>query len=125
MNIKIIEADKGKIALCNSDEIIIKDGQTTLDFFANIGYEYNCNRIAINKSAICESFFDLTTGIAGEVAQKFVNYGIRFAIFGDFSKYTSKALNDYIYECNIHGPLYFVADENEALQKLGEGLWND
>jgi len=125
VNIKIIEADNGKIALCHSGEAIITDGQTALDFFANIGYEHDCRHIAVNKSAICEGFFDLSTGIAGEVAQKFVNYGIRFAIIGDFSEYTSKSLSDYIYECNQNGPLYFVADEHEALAKLGEGLWND
>jgi hypothetical protein len=117
--VKVIETNEGKIALCKSGSVIIKDGQTALDFFANIGYEHDCRCIALNKAVICEDFFDLTTGIAGDVAQKFVNYSIRFAIYYDFSGYTSKALNDYIYECNTRGPLYFVADENEAFQKLG------
>ena len=118
MDIKIIESATRKIALCNSTDIIIKDGQSALDLVATIGYEYECHHIIINKSAICEDFFNLSTRIAGDVAQKFVNYGIRFAIIGDFSNYNSKSLNDYIYECNELGPLYFVSDENEALNKL-------
>ena len=36
--------------------------------------------------------------IAGDILQKFVNYGIKFAIFGDFTGYTSKPLKDFIYE---------------------------
>ena len=80
LNVKIIESDKGKIASCNSNEVIIKDGQSALDFIANIGYEHNCRHIVVNKQAVCEDFFNLTTDIAGEVAQKLVNYNIRFAI---------------------------------------------
>ncbi|MCL2234952.1 MAG: DUF4180 domain-containing protein [Defluviitaleaceae bacterium] len=120
MDLRVVDGGKEKIALCNSEEVVIFDGQSALDFFATIEYQHNCIWIAINKSAVCEGFFDLTTGIAGEVAQKFVNYGIRFAIYGDFSGYTSKALNDYIYECNKNGPLYFVADEDDAMAKLRE-----
>jgi len=52
------------------------------------------------------------------VAQKFVNYNIRFAIVGNFTGYSSKALNDYIYECNKLGPLFFASDESQALYML-------
>ena len=119
MNVKIIETNSRKTAVVNSDVPIISDGQSALDFFANIGYEYNCRDIAINKAAITEAFFKLSTGIAGEVAQKFVNYGYRLAIIGDFSRYTNKPLRDYIYECNKGGHLYFVATEDEAVRVLG------
>lgn len=76
------------------------DGQSALDFAVNIGYEYDCRNIVVNKAAIGEDFFRLSTGVAGEVAQKFVNYGYRLAIIGDFSVYTSKPFRDYMYECN-------------------------
>lgn len=46
--------------------------------------------------------------------QKFVNYGYQLAIIGDFSAYTSKALRDYMYECNSGRHLFFVADAAEA-----------
>jgi hypothetical protein len=119
MKVRVCEAGNLKIAVCESSEVIIRDGQTTLDFAASIASEYGCQSIAINKSAICEDFFILSTGIAGEVAQKFVNYRFRAAIIGDFSGYTSKSLKDYIYECNKYGPLYFVSTEDEAVKKLG------
>ena len=108
-----------KIAIVNSDKPIIYDGQSALDFAVSIGYEHDCQNIALNKEAIAEDFFKLSTGIAGEVVQKFVNYGYRLAIIGDFSKYTSKPFHDYIYECNKGKHLYFVADEEMAMEKLG------
>ena len=108
----------GLVVVVDCDTPVIINGQSALDFAVNIGYEHNCHDIAVNKAAIAEGFFDLSTGIAGEVVQKFVNYGFRLAIIGDFSGYTSKSLRDYIYECNKGGHLYFTADEDEAVKKL-------
>ena len=109
----------GSVVIVNSDVPIILDGQSALDFAVNIGYEHGCHDIAVNKAAVTEDFFNLSTGIAGEVVQKFVNYGYRLAIIGDFSGYTSKPLKDYMYECNNGKHLYFVANESEAIHKLG------
>ena len=66
-----------------------------------IKYETNCNKIALNKSAILEDFFILSKGLAGEILQKFINYETKFAIYGDYSKYTSKPLKDFIYESKL------------------------
>ncbi len=115
MDIKII----GDIAVINSQTPFITDTQSALDLIASVGYEHNIMKIAINKAAVSEDFFRLSTGLAGEVAQKFVTYGCNLAIVGDFSGYTSKPLCDYIYECNKGKHLNFVADEDEAIQKLG------
>jgi hypothetical protein len=70
------------------------------------------------KAAICEDFFKLSTGVAGEVSQKFVNYGFHVVIVGDFSDYTSKPLHDYIYECNNRRHINFVSTEAEAIKRL-------
>lgn len=119
MDIKVIEINNDKIVIVNSDIPLISDGQSTLDFTANIAYEHDCRNIIVNKTAIAEEFFKLSSGVAGEVAQKLVNYSFRLAIIGDFSGYTSKALHDFIYESNKGKHLYFVADEDEAIKKLG------
>lgn len=108
----------GDIAIVESAEVVIMDAGSALDFIVTIGHEYEVSKIIINKSAIIEDFFKLSTGIAGEVVQKFVNYGYRLAIVGDFSKYTSKPLRDYMYECNNGRELYFVADVDAAIEKL-------
>jgi hypothetical protein len=114
MDTKIIDG----IAIVNSETPLITDAQSALDFIVSVGRENNVTKIIINKAAVNEDFFRLSTGLAGEVAQKFVNYGCRLAVIGDFSGYTSKPLRDYMYECNKGRHLYFVKDEGEALKKL-------
>ena len=114
MNIKTIN----DIAIVNSDEMIIKDTQTAINFIMSVKYETNCSKIAINKEAIIEDFFILSKGIAGEILQKFINYQIKFAIIGDYSKYTSKPLKDFIYESNKGKDIFFVATEDEAVKLL-------
>ncbi len=63
-------------------------------------------------------FFILSTGMAGEILQKFINYGVRFAIYGDFSGYTSKPLHDFIYESNCGKDIFFQDTKENAIEKL-------
>jgi hypothetical protein len=119
MTTDLIETPNGKVAVIHSDTPIITDAQSALDLAATIFYEHECQNIAINKEAITEDFFKLSTGVAGEIVQKLVNYRHRLAIIGDFSGYTSKPLHDYMYECNKGKHLYFVDSEQAAIEKLG------
>ena len=116
MNMKTIN----DIAIVNSNEIILKDTQTAIDFIMSVKYETNCSKIAIHKEAIIEDFFILSKGIAGEILQKFINYQIKFAIIGDYSKYTSKPLKDFIYESNKGKDIFFVSNEDEAIKMLNK-----
>jgi hypothetical protein len=106
------------ISIVRSDEIIIEDVQSALDFIATISYETGCDRVILNKSAICEDFFNLSTKLAGEILQKFINYQMKIAIIGDFSVYTSKSLKDFIYESNNGRNIFFLQNEEEAIMKL-------
>ncbi|NLN05343.1 MAG: DUF4180 domain-containing protein [Clostridiaceae bacterium] len=93
MKTEVISKNNVDIAVINSKDILIKDLQSALDLIATIGFETGCSRIVINRSAICEEFFDLKTRLAGEILQKFINYNIKLAIVGDFSVYSSKSLS--------------------------------
>ena len=70
------------------------------------------------KDALTPDFFVLSTRIAGEILQKFINYQFKFAIVGDFSGYTSKPLKDFIYESNKGRDIFFVSSEEDAIEKL-------
>lgn len=118
MQINKTELNGIEVAAVKSDEILITDVQSTMDFIADIGYETGCNRIALNKSAITEDFFQLSTRLAGEILQKFINYHVKFAIVGDFSQYTSKAFKDFIYECNNGNDIFFVDSVEGAVERL-------
>lgn len=119
MKIDVIKTSGEEIAMVRSDEPVITDAQSAMDFIATVSHETGCRAIALNKSAIIEEFFDLSTGIAGEVLQKFVNYHIKFAIVGDFPE-ASKSLRDFIYESNNGRHLFFVSTEQQAVDKLSE-----
>jgi uncharacterized protein YdaL len=118
MNITTIKENNIGIAVVNSSELVIIDVQSALDFIATISYETGCDRVILNKSAISEDFFHLSTKLAGEILQKFVNYNMKMAIIGDFSVYTSKSLKDFIYESNKGKHIFFVPDERQAVEKL-------
>lgn len=108
------------IAIVKSNDIIIKDVQSAIDFIMTIRYETNCNKIALNKDAVIEDFFILSKGLAGEILQKFINYKTKFAIYGDYSKYISKPLKDFIYESNNGKEIFFIENEEEAIKMLSK-----
>lgn len=118
MKIEIYSKNNLSVAIITADQPVITDVQSALDLAMTAKYETGCTNIAINKEAIVDDFFVLSTRLAGEVLQKFTNYGVRLAIFGDFSKYTSKPLKDFIYESNKGKSFYFQPDCSSAVDKL-------
>jgi hypothetical protein len=118
MKINIIKEKNIEIAVVNSNEILITDVQSALDFIATVNYEVGCDFIILNKAAICEDFFNLKTKLAGDILQKFVNYHVKIAIVGDFSVYSSNSLKDFIYESNKGKNIFFVSTQEQAVEKL-------
>ena len=98
---------------------LIANAQDALDLIATARYLHGEVKLAVDKADIAEAFFDLKTGLAGEVLQKFVNYKTPLAVVGDFSGYTSKALRDFITESNRGSAVFFVPDMETAAEKLG------
>ena len=102
----------------SGEEKVIVDAQSALDLAMTVKYETGAERIAIDKAVVCGDFFILSTGIAGEILQKFMNYHVKVAIFGDYSHYTSKPLQDFIRESNKGKDVFFVATQEEAIERL-------
>ena len=118
MKITKIEKNNKVCAIVNSSEKVITNVQSALDLLMTVNYEVETKNIAISKELITEDFFGLSTCLAGEILQKFINYGVRIAIYGDYSQYTSKALKDFIYESNNGKDVFFVCTEDEAIERL-------
>jgi len=118
MEIKITTTGNFKIAELSDPEFKLKDIQDITDLLGNSFYlEANC--VLLSEENLPESFFELKTGIAGEVLQKFSNYNQRLAIVGDFSKFESKSLRDFIFESNKLGRILFIGSREEAIER-----WN-
>ena len=106
------------MALLFSEEPVIRDGETALDIMMSATYGTDCLGIALNKEALSPEFFDLSSRLAGDILQKFVNYGFKISIYGDLSAYPSKALGDFVYESNSGNQVGFVSSEGEAVERL-------
>lgn len=83
-------------------------------------YGSNARTVAIPLTRLAPGFLELRTRIAGEVTQKFVNYGVRPVFVGDVSQAVagSDALRDYVRECNRGRQVWFVADLAELEARL-------
>jgi hypothetical protein len=90
----------------------------TPEEFLQMLMESGTDDVIVHKASIDEPFFDLRTGLAGEMLQKVTNYRMRVAIVGDFSKYNSNSLKAFIAESNRLGRVLFVRTPNEALERL-------
>lgn len=120
MNIEHLKDNGIDIAVVSGDGMAIVDLQSALDLVMTVKYETGAARIVIDKNMICGDFFILSTGMAGEILQKFMNYHVKMAVYGDYSHYTSKPLKDFIYESNRGKDFFFVSSKEEAVQKLAE-----
>ena len=118
MQLTKIEKNGIACAVVNSNEIVITDAQSALDVLMSAKYDIGTKNIVVGKKLITEDFFILSKGLAGEILQKYVNYGGRIAIYGDYSHYTSKPLKDFIYESNKGKDVFFVATRDEAVEML-------
>ena len=116
----ITAADNISVSVINSDEVLINDVDSGMDFIMEVKGLTGTNRIVLNKSAVNSLIFDLKNKILGELLQKFVNYNIKIAIVGDFSSCGSKAFKDFIYETNKGNNFFIVSDNEEAIKLLSK-----
>jgi hypothetical protein len=117
MNIEFHRAGEVKIAEILSEDILIREVQDALDLMSDCSYQ-GASRIILHESNIASDFFELRTGLAGEILQKFSNYRVKLAIIGDFSKYSSGSLKDFIFESNKQRHVNFVRSLDDAMVAL-------
>jgi hypothetical protein len=97
-------------------DLLIQSPQDILDIMTQV----HSSIFIIRKEMFHESFFDLKSGLAGDILQKLSNYNLKLAVVGDFSGYTGKSLRDFIYECNTSNRVVFVDDVVRAIEKLSK-----
>lgn len=117
MKIAYLGEASNPVAVIREEGVIISELQDAIDLMADCRY-HGANSIIVHESNLPSAFFDLKTRFAGEILQKFSNYRMRLAVVGDFSKYTSKSLRDFIYESNKNKHILFVNSEATALEML-------
>ncbi|PBQ30460.1 alpha/beta hydrolase [Sphingobacteriaceae bacterium] len=117
MDYELRTVGKVTVAELKSEAIVLKSVEDALDLLGNAGYQ-GATHIIIFEKNISPDFFDLKTGFAGELLQKFSTYSMRLSIIGDFSKFESKSLRDFIYESNTVGKINFLRSMQEVEEKI-------
>ncbi|AYV54414.1 DUF4180 domain-containing protein [Leptospira kmetyi] len=111
-----LETKKGTIAILNDPQVQIPDANSFLELLFSAAQD----TIVLSKLNFPDSFYELKTGIAGEILQKLSNYKRRMIVLGDFSGIESKSLNDFLYECNKNGKIVFTDRLENAIDLLKE-----
>lgn len=117
MNIQLHEQNETAIAEVTSDKVLIHTPDDGLQLMVDLYYQ-GYGEMILHEQNIAPEFFDLKTGIAGEILQKFATYRVRLSIVGDFARYDSKSLRDFIFESNKGRQISFVPSVEEAVARL-------
>jgi hypothetical protein len=79
---------------------------------------YERGGLVITEADLSPEFFDLGSGFAGELLQKFVNHRARLAIvLADTAAY-GKRFSELVYEHRTHDVVRFFDSESDALRWL-------
>lgn len=114
MNYLLHDVNDTAIAEVTKENPVINTAQDFLEIMMNLPVD----TFTIYHETLNESFFDLRSGLAGEVLQKVVNYSRRLGIVGNFTQYTSKSLQDFIRESNRSNTIVFTETFEEAANRL-------
>jgi hypothetical protein len=92
--------------------------QDAIDLIGDASYWHQAAWVAVRIEDLPAGFFELSSGVAGEIVQKFAQYGMGLAVVGDISAYEagSTPFRDWVRESNRGWQLWFVADV-EALER--------
>jgi len=114
MNYLLHAVNDVSIAELTKENPVIHTAQEFLEIMMNLP----ADTFTIYHETLDDAFFDLKSGLAGEILQKVVNYSRRLGIVGDVTPYTSKSLQDFIRECNRSNTIVFMDTFEEAARRL-------
>lgn len=83
-------------------------------------YAHDPGCVVIPVERLDDAFFELRSGVAGEVISKFVAFRMRVAIVGDIARQIaeSSSLRAFVYESNRGNQLWFLASMDELGSRL-------
>ena len=99
----IIASDRGLLIRCRDD---ISDAVG-----ASLG-----RRLILSEGDLGPDFFELRTGLAGELIQKFVNYRVRVAVIVPIPDAHGERFAELAYEHATHPTVRFLRSVDEAME---------
>jgi len=81
-------------------------------------FERGVWNVLFDEGSLSPEFFDLSSGLAGEIVQKLVNYGIRAGIVIPDVATHSDSFRSFVRESNRTGQARFFTDRADAISWL-------
>jgi hypothetical protein len=104
--------DEGQRILIASDSgISIRSFSDIHDVIAAC---FGTDGLILTEDDLAREFFDLRSGLAGEIFQKFVNYKLRLAIVLPDPEAYGERIGELAYEHKSHDLIRFVRSKDEA-----------
>lgn len=119
MNIEVHQVENKKFAELRASGTVIHSTEDVMNLMGDLYYQ-GYDGLILHEGQVTPAFFDLKTKMAGEILQKFSNYRFPLVLIGDFSKFPSQSLQDFIRESNKGRQVNFVPTFSEALQLLSK-----
>jgi uncharacterized protein DUF4180 len=115
----VSEAHGVRMLHCSADGATLADEGGAVELVA-LALAQRADMVVVPVRRLDPRFFTLSTGLAGAIVQKLVNYRLRLTVVGDVRSYVeaSDALRDYVYETNRGRQVWFVADSAELDARL-------
>ena len=117
MEIELIEAEGGRYAEGRPGALLLQEEGDALDLLAGCG-QRGTRRVLLHAENLSPDFFELGTGLAGAVFQKFSNYSVRAALLVDPRKIRSQRFRELMLECSRGGDIRFFEKRENAQRWL-------
>jgi uncharacterized protein DUF4180 len=94
--------------------------RSAADISPALGMSLRHGGLIVMEADLCADFFNLRTGFAGELLQKFVNYRAKLAIVIADPKAHGERFGELVYEHQAHPHVRFFTSEADARGWLDE-----
>jgi hypothetical protein len=114
VNITLITSGPVSYAIPEQGSLLLETVQDGLDLLSEIG-QGGADRLILHAGNINPLFYDLSSGFAGELLQKFANYHVRVAVVGPLPFEVSTSFHEWKTECNRGRQVRFAETLEEAV----------
>ncbi len=114
MDLNVLDVGHEKVVDVLAEGQVVSSPRDALDLLATASYVHGASCVLLEQKHLPAEFFDLKTGLAGEILQKYTTYGMKLVIVGDFADVPSKSLRAFILESNRGKQVAFMPDREAA-----------
>jgi hypothetical protein len=114
---EIRQTETGAYVSSTAEDAPIASGQDVLDLMA-LCSEIQKGVLLLEEAHLSPDFFDLSSGLAGEIMLKLSNYRVKTAVVANLPAIPSQRFHELVHECNKGRQINFFTDNHSAASWL-------